>query len=124
MKKDRTELVVLIRPSVSVGPEDVYNVRDRNMKPMRMPVNLEDELILPDPAVSKSGRRSGVSSLPPPPQLKPFRANADTVQAADASGVREQSTPQPTPAEASEPASAAVAKQKKPSKSQAKNSAE
>ena len=99
-KKDRTELVVLIRPSVSIGPEDVYDIRDRNMKPMRIPMSLEDDLVLPDPALSKVGRRSGDASFSSASQLKPFRANAETVQAADASGVRLQMTPPPTPAEA------------------------
>jgi hypothetical protein len=106
MKKDRTELVVLIRPSVSVGPEDVYDIRDRNMKPMRIPLNLEDDLVLPDPALSKSGKRSADQSFSSAPRLKPFRANADTVQAADASGVRAQATPQPTPANPANPAEA------------------
>jgi type II secretory pathway component GspD/PulD (secretin) len=135
-KKDRTELVVLIRPSVSVGLEDVYNVRDRNMKPLRIPVNLEDELILPDPALSKTGRRSAGSSPAPAAQLKPFRANADSVQAADASGLRAEPTPPPTPvsAGAAEAAPAAgkspgesgeaVAKKKKSAKPQGKSSGE
>jgi type II secretion system protein D len=100
-KKDRTELVVLIRPSVSVGPEDVYQIRDRNMRPMRMPVNLEDELILPDPALSKNGRRSGDSNAASPAQLKPFRANGESIQTADVSGMRANATPPPTPAEPS-----------------------
>ncbi len=101
-QKDRTELVILIRPSVSIGPEDVYDVRDRNMKPMRIPVNLEDELVLPDPALSRTGKRSGDPSFSSAPQLKPFRANAETVQAADASGARIQMTPPPTPASPAE----------------------
>jgi general secretion pathway protein D len=102
MKKDRTELVVLIRPSVSVGPEDVYDIRDRNMKPMRIPLNLEDDLVLPDPALSKAGKRAADQSFSSAPRLKPFRANADTVQAADASGGRVQATPPPTPANSAE----------------------
>jgi type II secretion system protein D len=101
-KKDRTELVVLIRPSVSLGPEDVYEIRDRNMKPMRIPMNLEDDLVLPDPGLSKSGKRSGDPSFSSASQLKPFRANADTVQAADVRGVRVQNTPPPTPANPAE----------------------
>ncbi|MEI6712397.1 MAG: secretin N-terminal domain-containing protein [Verrucomicrobiota bacterium] len=40
----RTELVILIRPSVSTGPEEDFGVRDRHMEPMRIPVNLEDGL--------------------------------------------------------------------------------
>jgi type II secretory pathway component GspD/PulD (secretin) len=43
-EEKRSELVILIRPSVAVGNEDVQNVRDRNMKPMQIPVNLEDGL--------------------------------------------------------------------------------
>jgi type II secretory pathway component GspD/PulD (secretin) len=132
-KKDRTELVVLIRPSVSLGPEDVYDIRDKNMKPMRIPLNLEDDLVLPDPALSKSGKRSADQSFSSAPRLKPFRANADTVQAADASGVRAQATPQPTPATPPEaaageksPAEAAAVppKKQKQSKSQPKPAAE
>lgn len=45
----RSELVILIRPSVAVGNEDVLDVRDRNMKPMQIPVNLEDGLGLGAP---------------------------------------------------------------------------
>lgn len=45
----RSELVILIRPSVAVGNEDVLDVRDRNMKPMQIPVNLEDGLGLGSP---------------------------------------------------------------------------
>jgi general secretion pathway protein D len=108
MKKDRTELVVLIRPSVSVGPEDVYHIRDRNMRPMRMPVNLEDDLMLPDPSLSRSGMRSSGPHKPSGGELKPFRANADTVQAADAAGVRVEPAPQPTPADSSEEVGSAV----------------
>jgi general secretion pathway protein D len=135
-KKDRTELVVLIRPSVSVGPEDVYNIRDRNMKPMRIPVNLEDELILPDPALSKTGRRSAGPGQAPAAQLKPFRANAESVQAADASGLRAEPTPPPTPVSAGAAeappgtgknpgeSGEAAAKKKKSAKPQGKSSGE
>ena len=132
-KKDRTELVVLIRPSVSVGPEDVYDIRDKNMKPMRIPMNLEDELVLPDPALSKTGRRSGDASFSSASQLKPFRANADSMQAADASGVRVQATPPPTLANPEEFAGAggndpatsnAADKKKKPLKQQTRSAGE
>jgi hypothetical protein len=132
-KKDRTELVVLIRPSVSIGPEDVYDIRDRNMKPMRIPMSLEDDLVLPDPALSKAGRRSGDTSFSSASQLKPFRANADTVQAADVRGVRAQTTPPPTPANPAEAtasekntaeAAESAAKKKKPVKPQPKSAAE
>ena len=132
-KKDRTELVVLIRPSVSLGPEDVYEIRDRNMKPMRIPMSLEDDLVLPDPALSKSGKRSGEPSFSSASQLKPFRANADTVQAADVRGVRAQTTPPPTPANPAEATASEVntaeaaesgSKKKKPVKPQSKSAAE
>jgi hypothetical protein len=116
-----------------LGPEDVYDIRDKNMKPMRIPLNLEDDLVLPDPALSKSGKRSADQSFSSAPRLKPFRANADTVQAADASGARAQATPQPTPANPPEaaaaeksPAEAAAVppKKQKQSKSQPKPAAE
>ncbi len=133
IQKDRTELVVLIRPSVSIGPEDVYDVRDRNMKPMRIPVNLEDDLVLPDPAASKSAKRSADPAYSSTPKLKPFRANADTVQAADMTGERAQTTPPPSPATPAEAVPAdknaaetadAAPKKKKPVKAQPKPAAE
>ena len=133
IQKDRTELVVLIRPSVSIGPEDVYDVRDRNMKPMRIPVNLEDDLVLPDPAASKSAKRSADPAYSSTPKLKPFRANADTVQAADVTGERAQTTPPPSPATPAEAVPAeknaaetadAAPKKKKPVKAQPKPAAE
>jgi type II secretion system protein D len=40
----RTELVILIRPSVSMGNSDAVEVRDRNMQMLEIPVNLEDSL--------------------------------------------------------------------------------
>ena len=69
--KTRTELVVLIRPSVTVGPEDTYDVRDRNMKPLNIPVNLEDELTVPPPPAKKGQ---------PKPPIKSFRADPSAVQ--------------------------------------------
>jgi len=69
--KVRTELVVLIRPSVTVGPEDAYDVRDRNMKPLKIPVNLEDDLTLPEPPAKKGQ---------PKPPIKSFRADPSAVQ--------------------------------------------
>jgi len=69
--KTRTELVVLIRPSVTVGPEDTYDVRDRNMKPLNIPANLEDELTIPPPPTKK-----GQTKLP----VKSFRADPSAVQ--------------------------------------------
>jgi hypothetical protein len=65
--------------------------------------------------------------------LKPFRANADTMQAADASGVRVQATPPPTlanPAEfagagGNDPATSNAAdKKKKPLKQQTRSAGE
>jgi general secretion pathway protein D len=44
VNNNRTELVILIRPSVSSGPGEDMGVRDRNMQPMRIPVNIEDTL--------------------------------------------------------------------------------
>jgi type II secretory pathway component GspD/PulD (secretin) len=76
--RERTELVILIRPSVSLGPEDIYEVRDRNMRPLRIPVNLEDELVLPDPVKTIKGRRSYEPDGKP--ALKPFRAEMDDVK--------------------------------------------
>jgi type II secretory pathway component GspD/PulD (secretin) len=70
-KQDRTELVVLIRPSVTVGPEDEYQVRDRNMKPFKIPVNLEDDLTIPPPPTKKGQ---------PKPPTKSFRADPAAVQ--------------------------------------------
>ena len=69
--KTRTELLVLIRPSVSVDPVEDYGVRDRNMKPFRIPRTLEDDLTLPEPAAKK-----GATQAP----LKVFRANPDSVR--------------------------------------------
>ncbi|MEK0447049.1 MAG: hypothetical protein RLZZ399_2370 [Verrucomicrobiota bacterium] len=40
----RTELVVMIRPSVTFGPNEDFGVRDRNLKQMRIPLNIEDNL--------------------------------------------------------------------------------
>jgi hypothetical protein len=65
--------------------------------------------------------------------LKPFRANADTMQAADASGVRVQATPPPTLANPEEFAGAggndpatsnAADKKKKPLKQQTRSAGE
>lgn len=44
-KNSRTELVILIRPSVSLGPKEDIAVRDRNMEVLKIPANLEDTLI-------------------------------------------------------------------------------
>ncbi len=60
----RTELVILIRPSVSVGNSDAVEVRDRNMQMLEIPVNLEDSL----------GSRSG-SVKSSQSQKANFRAN-------------------------------------------------
>lgn len=70
--KTRTELVILIRPSVSIGPEDTYDIRDRNMKPLRIPATLEDELTLPEPISKKEQKKLS---------QKNFRSNPDGVVA-------------------------------------------
>ena len=86
MSKDRTELVVLIRPSVTVGPEDTYDVRDRNMKPLKIPVSLEDDLSLPEPGPAKKAK-----SVPE----KAFRANPAGVRTADEAASGSPKTPPP-----------------------------
>ena len=78
----RTELVILIRPSVSVGNADAVEVRDRNMRPMEIPVNLEDGLGL-------KGRRSDVREGP----TSTFRANPAGVAPINMG----ERTPPPTP---------------------------
>lgn len=70
--KTRTELVILIRPSVSIGPEDTYDIRDRNMKPLRIPATLEDELTLPESLPKKEQKKLS---------QKNFRASPDGVVA-------------------------------------------
>lgn len=70
--KTRTELVILIRPSVSIGPEDTYDIRDRNMKPLRIPATLEDELTLPESLPKKEQKKLSQKS---------FRASPDGVVA-------------------------------------------
>jgi type II secretion system protein D len=96
--KDRTELVVLIRPSVTVGPEDTYDVRDRNMKPLKIPVNLEDDLTIPD-APPKKKKLSE----------KEFRANPAGVRTADEVSSGSPKTPPPAAPETSvEPKKKAV----------------
>ncbi len=85
-KKDRTELVVLIRPSVTVGPEDTYEIRDRNMKPLKIPVTLEDELSLPDSPPKK--KSASVSD-------KVFRASPAGVRTADEADSGSPRTPPP-----------------------------
>ncbi|MEY5027293.1 MAG: hypothetical protein RLZZ244_2821, partial [Verrucomicrobiota bacterium] len=64
-RNTRSELVVLIRPSVSVSSGEDRDVRDRNMKPMRIPVSLEDTL---GEEVPEKG-----------PQKVAFRAQSDAV---------------------------------------------
>ena len=85
-KKDRTELVVLIRPSVTVGPEDTYEIRDRNMRPLKIPVTLEDELSLPDAPPKK--KSASVSD-------KVFRASPAGVRTADEADAGSPRTPPP-----------------------------
>jgi general secretion pathway protein D len=65
----RTELVIMIRPSVTLGPEEDIGVRDRNLRPMQIPSNIEDTLgeESPDRKKAKSGS-------------VPFRSAADVVR--------------------------------------------
>lgn len=84
--KDRTELVVLIRPSVTVGPEDTYEIRDRNMKPLKIPVNLEDDLSLQDSSPKK--KSASVSD-------KVFRASPAGVRTSDEAESGSPRTPPP-----------------------------
>lgn len=99
--KDRTELVVLIRPSVTVGPEDTYEIRDRNMKPLKIPVNLEDQLSLPDAPPKK--KSASVSD-------KVFRASPAGVRTADEADSGSPRTPPPA---VPEPVKAAARDSKK-----------
>jgi type II secretory pathway component GspD/PulD (secretin) len=69
--KTRTELLVLIRPSVSMDPKEGYEVRDRNLKPFRIPRTLEEDLIAPEPPTKKGQ---------PKPPTKSFRADPAAVQ--------------------------------------------
>lgn len=69
--KTRTELLVLIRPSVSMDPTEGYDVRDRNLKAFRIPRTLEEELIAPE-LPAKKGE--------PKPPTKSFRADPAAVQ--------------------------------------------
>jgi general secretion pathway protein D len=65
----RTELVIMIRPSVTLGPEEDLGVRDRNMRPMQIPTNIEDTLGEIEPG---KGRNK--------PVAVPFRSAADVVR--------------------------------------------
>ena len=66
----RTELVILIRPSVSMGNADAVEVRDRNMRPLEIPVNLEDGLGFKnrraDVREATSGFRANPAGVAPP----------------------------------------------------------
>ena len=108
MNKDRTELVVLIRPSVTVGPEDTYDVRDRNMRPLKIPVNLEDDLIFGEQVSPKKSKSE---------PAKPFRANPAGVRTADEVASGSPKTPPPAAPSAAEypspPAVEAVAAPRK-----------
>ena len=77
----RTELVILIRPSVSMGPSEDMKVRDRNMQQMRIPVNIEDTLTdSPPETIGDSGRfRSAMK--PVKPQDAPVKAEPKPVKA-------------------------------------------
>jgi type II secretion system protein D len=82
--KKRTELVIMIRPSVALNNRDAIEVRDRNMRQMQIPANLEDGL----------GIETYRSSISDEPSSK-FRVNPVVVSPADPRGV--YSTPPPTP---------------------------
>ena len=104
MSKDRTELVVLIRPSVTVGPEDTYDIRDRNMRPLKIPVNLEDDLVFGETVPQKK--------LKPEP-LKPFRANPAGVRTAEEAVAGSPKTPPPAAPVMAEPVSQPAGESKK-----------
>jgi general secretion pathway protein D len=101
----RSELVILIRPSVAVDNQDALDVRDRNMKPMQIPVNLEDGL-----GLGSSINRANASEAPfvkfrsEPPALLP--------------GGETPSTPQPSREETHPGGTAAVQKEAAPTKKQ------
>lgn len=99
MSKDRTELVVLIRPSVTVGPEDTYDVRDRNMRPLKIPVNMEEDLILPETVPAKKTK-----SVPE----KAFRANPAGVRTAEEAVSGSPKTPPPAAPESARETGRAV----------------
>jgi type II secretory pathway component GspD/PulD (secretin) len=82
--KKRTELVIMIRPSVALNNRDAIEVRDRNMRQMQIPANLEDGL----------GIETYRSSISDDPSSK-FRVNPVVVSPGDPRGV--YSTPPPTP---------------------------
>ncbi len=109
-KKQRTELVVLIRPSVSMGPDDAYDVRDRNMRPLKIPMNLEDDLILPEPTKKKDGKV----------EMKQFRADPTGVKPTEevGPGTPKASAPENPPAAVE--VKGPVSTQKKVSKPQTK----
>ena len=65
----RTELVIMIRPSVTLGPEEDFGVRDRNMRPMQIPANIEETL-------GENEREKGRTK----PVAVPFRSAADVVR--------------------------------------------
>jgi type II secretion system protein D len=116
--KTRTELVILIRPSVSIGPEDTYDIRDRNMRPLRIPATLEDELTLPEPVPKKEQKKLS---------QKNFRSSPDGV-VAQAGGAGVLQTVSAAQGEQGEQVSASAAVDKvapqKASKGQPKASAE
>jgi general secretion pathway protein D len=91
----RSELVILIRPSVSVGEEEALDVRDRNMKPMQIPVNLEDGLGL--------GAPLNRANAPTEPYVR-FRSEPPAL-APDAKAPK---TPTPSRVESTQPASGGV----------------
>jgi len=113
--KTRTELVILIRPSVSIGPEDTFEIRDRNMKPLRIPPTLEDELTLPEPLPKKEQKKLSQRN---------FRSSPDGVVAqAEGPGILHAASAAPG-AQVSASGSGDKAASKKTSKGQSKAPAE
>ncbi len=107
--KTRTELMVLIRPSVSIDPAEAYEVRDRNTKPFRIPRTLEDDLLIPEPPLKKGD---------PKPPLKTFRANPAVVRPDAAATTEENSPPHVEPvAQPAPPAAKASKTREKPAAS-------
>ena len=110
--KTRTELLVLIRPSVSMDPTEGYEVRDRNLKAFRIPRTLEEELIAPElPAKKGEGK----------PPLKSFRADPSAVQPGGESSSGATSAPAAIPVVT--PVEPPASSKGKTPKSQAKTSA-
>ena len=80
----RSELVIMIRPSVAFTNKESFEVRDRTMRPMEIPANLEDGIGIENYRPSMSGDTA-----------TKFRANPSGVSPAGAKGG--YMTPPPTP---------------------------